>query len=366
MSYALNSLLAANTLDAQFQIIQENPELLDSGILAQLEKKTEQLWTSGKLEAAEELWRIQRLLERVRQFGIEATRRMLTGSGIPGEDEDLLLDRSRMPLRTPHAVHQLLQALATRDVTTVMQALKIYAEPLRPPTAPAMLRQTGRYSKVYGEGSPLLFERAAQLLEEYAVGNDVVPFIEKWWPKKEDALKDFNPMERAALEYSSAETWEEAYKYLSTHQAALFSENVLTYLNSLLRDMWASEERGTANLVWRRLRVLMRSQIEGMDSAFMRYVWNPLAEQIWESTFEVGLMEAACKSPAEMGPLVFLMVALTDGDQKEAEDTITQNRSFFRQPWVAYFARYMAEIDRAGYKETADIWDKWATWFESL
>lgn len=368
-SETLQSLLDASTVDAKLNIIQRHPELLAADTLAHLKVEVQRIWQCGDPAGAEEVYRIQRLLERVQMIGIPATRRELS---LPIErvtDANILLDRSMTPLRTPRAVLELVELLAEEPVNAdeVEQLLKAHADLLCPPLAPAIIRHTAEQARsVDGGGSPLRYEHTALLLEAYYAGKEIRPLISAWWPNKADVLKELAPLERAALEYSSAGTWEEAYHYVRTRQSVLFSKEAISYLNSQLRQMSASGERDIAKQVWRRLRVLLRAMIEGIDASFARYVWNRAAEQIWESPSEVGLMEAAQVQPGDIGPLIFLMLTLGDGDQDKANAIIADNRDFFRQQWVTHYARYMAEQDRAEHTGMAELWENLAVWFEQL
>lgn len=365
--YLLQSLLIADSLAVRLQIVQDNYTILVGHDMTEvLHREIEALLSAGMEGRAAELWRINVLLHRVRNMGIAATFELMSQPTSNETDDMILLERSKNPFAVARGVQDLLQALSTRDTEQILNVLAAHKDPLCDPAAIAMLRYTESLSSTSGTSSAVNIDHAIELLEIFRDNRDFRPFIAKWWPQTEVILKDLGEHARVAMEYSSSKSWADAYSYLRAHQTVLFSKPAMDHLRIAFRATYQTGELSIADLLWRRLRVLEWSRHEGIDATFARLVWNPNAEQIWQSRREQAFMEAAAVSIDDMEGLIFLLLAIESDNEREIDEYVRANIQYLREPWVANYARYMAEIANMDGDGTANTWESMADFLDQL
>ncbi len=363
---AILSMFSASGLDARFQIIRKNHAVLTShATLDALEEDIERSWNQGDRTMADFLWQMQKLLQRVRENGIDAAIEAYSQPIDYVHDITVSLERSATPLQTWTGVYALLTALSTGDEFAVYHVLAEYMDQFRQPVALSLVYHQSRIPTEIGRIGSANFGYAAQLIEAIARDRDIQETVSNWRPSKEETLQQLSEPRRAIAEFVLTSNWYEAQRCVQDNYDILLSNSALDALRSATRDAWQSN-RNIGRHFWKHLRLLEQARMHGIDVAFDRLIWGPDAERFWQSEREIGIMEAANVPLGDLRGLELLLTALKSGDTTTLQKWIELYWNDIQHPWFANSLRYMAEIAEIEGVSSRELWETLANWLDSL
>ena len=363
---AVLSMFSAPSLDVKFQIIQKNLAVLTShATLDALEQDIERSWEQGDKTMADYLWQAQKLLQRVREYGIDATIEVYNQPIENVRDITVALERSASPLQTWTGVYALLTALSTGDEFAIYHVLAEYTDQFRQPVAVALLRHQSQIPVELARVGSANFEHAARLVDAIARGQDIQDTIAHWRPSKEESLQQMSEPRRTIAEFVMTSNWHEAQQCVRDNYDILLSNSALEALRKATRDAWQSN-RSLGKHMWRHLRLLEQARMHGIDVAFDRLIWDPNAEQFWQSSRELGIMEASNVPLADLRGLDALLTALKSDDERKLQEWEELYWDDIQHPWIANYIRYMAEIAELEGTPGRALWEGLASWLDEL
>ncbi len=363
---ALLLLFSASTFDMRCEIIRMNHVVLTArATLDALEQDIERSWEQGDRTMADFLWQMKKLLQRVREHGIEATIEVYSQPIEYVRDISVALERSATPLQTRTGVYALLTAISTGDERAIYHVLAEYVDQFRQPVALELVHHQSRFPVELATVGSVNFEHAARLVEAIARGQDIQDIVSQWRPSKEEALQHMGEPRRSIAEFLTTSNWSDAQQRVRDNYNILLSNSALDALRSATRDAWQSD-RSLGKHMWRHLRLLEQARMHGIDVAFDRLIWDSNAEQFWQSNRELGIMEAANVPLADLRGLDALLTALNSGDERTLAEWIKRYWDDIQHPWMANHVRYMAEISELQGAPGRALWEGLASWLDEL